>query len=359
MLEKAGYETHTASSGVEALEAARAYRPDLIILDLILPDIDGVQVFEQLRQDPELASIHVIVLSSIDDPEEIAEILTNGIDDYIVKKKGADKELLGKCAAFFSSQAEPTVNLGQMISFFSAKGGNGTSTLCLNLAHAMVELVAPKKMVVVDLVLPLGSLGLMLGADQDYTISDLTGQDDESIKDLLGRSRIPHKDIWDFHILPGSATVREAQEVHPARIEPLFDLLREKFDYTIVDLGRTLSRISLPVIQHSKALVVVVGPDLVTVELTRAALDYLEEMGIDEDRIFLVLNRAVGREGMTKTEIEEAMGMPIWRSVPYSTNNFTLTINQKIPYVARFPGDGTALCLKDIATLLKKQLDDE
>lgn len=63
ILEKGGYAAETASSGREALEKARSLRPRLILLDAVLPDMDGRQVFEEIRSYPELAGTRVVMVS--------------------------------------------------------------------------------------------------------------------------------------------------------------------------------------------------------------------------------------------------------------------------------------------------------
>jgi adenylate cyclase len=64
------YEVVEATSGELALEQARARRPALVVLDIVLPGIDGWEVLRQLRQDPELADVPVVVVSIVDDPGE-------------------------------------------------------------------------------------------------------------------------------------------------------------------------------------------------------------------------------------------------------------------------------------------------
>jgi DNA-binding response OmpR family regulator len=63
--EDAGFATATATNGVEALEKARAFSPDLIVLDLVLPELDGFAVCETLRKEPATASVPIIMLSGL------------------------------------------------------------------------------------------------------------------------------------------------------------------------------------------------------------------------------------------------------------------------------------------------------
>ena len=86
------FSVHTAESGKEALTAAMAIRPDLIILDLGLPDMDGIDVLHRLR---EWTQVPVIILSVRDREDEKVTALDSGADDYVTKPFGIG-ELLAR-----------------------------------------------------------------------------------------------------------------------------------------------------------------------------------------------------------------------------------------------------------------------
>lgn len=87
----------TATAGKEALAAARPARPDLILTDVMMPRLDGFALLQELRSDPELHSIPVIVLSARAGDEAKVEGLGKGADDYLVKPFSA-RELLARVA---------------------------------------------------------------------------------------------------------------------------------------------------------------------------------------------------------------------------------------------------------------------
>jgi len=84
-LRSAGFSTSTASNGVEALQMARSVLPDLILLDLMLPELDGFAVCEILRREPATASVPIIILTAMS--SELARFtgLECGANDYITK----------------------------------------------------------------------------------------------------------------------------------------------------------------------------------------------------------------------------------------------------------------------------------
>lgn len=84
-LRQAGYTVLTAVDGEEALRLARAERPDLILLDLIMPKIQGFEVLRELKQDPATAPIPVVVLSNLGQERDMEQALKLGAHAYFVK----------------------------------------------------------------------------------------------------------------------------------------------------------------------------------------------------------------------------------------------------------------------------------
>ncbi len=84
-MEREGYKVIPAYSGEEALELARVKKPDLMILDLMLPGVQGLEVCRQVRSDPELGDIAILILSAKDGEVDRVLGLEMGADDYVVK----------------------------------------------------------------------------------------------------------------------------------------------------------------------------------------------------------------------------------------------------------------------------------
>lgn len=82
---KPEYTVLLARNGIQALERAARHQPDLILLDVMMPDMDGYEVLRRLRADPQLAHIAVIFISGLDRPEDEANGLKMGAADYITK----------------------------------------------------------------------------------------------------------------------------------------------------------------------------------------------------------------------------------------------------------------------------------
>ena len=91
VLAKQGYTLLTATNGEEALVQARRERPDLIVLDIMMPRLDGYQVAEAIRADDDLKSTPIIMLSAKAQDEDIARGVEAGVDDYVTKPFSPDE----------------------------------------------------------------------------------------------------------------------------------------------------------------------------------------------------------------------------------------------------------------------------
>jgi two-component system alkaline phosphatase synthesis response regulator PhoP len=84
-LRSKGYQTATAADGIEAIRKAKEFKPDLILLDVMMPNKDGMQTIRELRQTPGFESIAIIFLTALSDEKSEIEGLNLGADDYIAK----------------------------------------------------------------------------------------------------------------------------------------------------------------------------------------------------------------------------------------------------------------------------------
>ncbi len=85
MLSRFNFRLKTAANGQQALDAVAAEKPDLILLDLMMPGIDGFEVIRRLRADPATADIQIVILSALNSNEDIVKGFNVGANDFIMK----------------------------------------------------------------------------------------------------------------------------------------------------------------------------------------------------------------------------------------------------------------------------------
>ena len=95
-LTKEGFEVRLAKNGDEALETLKDFKPDVILLDLVMPVRDGFSVLEELKKDPTLSKIPVIITTNLGQKEDIDRGLKLGARDYIIKSETAMEKIMEK-----------------------------------------------------------------------------------------------------------------------------------------------------------------------------------------------------------------------------------------------------------------------
>lgn len=106
-LSDAGFDTSQAFDGESGLELVKSKHPDLVLLDLVLPKKQGFEVLEELKKSPDTKAIPVIILTVLDEADDIKKGLKLGADDYIAKSEHPIGEIIEKVKSFFAKESHP------------------------------------------------------------------------------------------------------------------------------------------------------------------------------------------------------------------------------------------------------------
>jgi CheY-like chemotaxis protein len=351
LLVKEGYQVLTASLGREGLISAWKDQPGMIVFDPRLPDLTGLEFITRLRQERRTATVPSIALSGHDDPQEKTALLAAGCSDYLVKSVEGLRHLFQYLPRTLKNETIP-VKRGKLIVFLSAKGGVGTSSLCANIAMCCASARKDQRVALLDLVLPIGSIANIVGSDSQLDLISAAAQKPEATGAMFFKENLPHIPGWNFHLLAGARDPASSNQVSPERVAAIVEALLGSHDYLFVDLGRSLSRIGMAIIQQADMLVQVLGTDLATCTLTRIVLEYLLSLGVDPRRIYAIQNRPVGLEGLTKPEAEKLISLPIQVTFSYVGDNLTAANNRHEPFIDRFPDNANSITFRQVAAQL-------
>ena len=349
MLNKSGYTVLSAALGREGLISAWRDQPSIIILDPTLPDLTGLELVNRLRQDRRTSKVTLIALSSRENPQEMAALLAAGCSEYMVKSNQTLQTLLELLPRLIGGEQIVPKKLGKLIVFLSAKGGTGTSSLCANIAMCLASEKTDKKVAVIDLVLPIGSIANIVGYTDRLNLLTAARLAPEQMTAAYFNDNLPRVSGWYFHFLAGAADPESAIQLPGERVGDILKAILESFDFVFVDLGRSLSRISLPIILKADVVAMILSTDLATADLSMTVLEYLKTQGMDLQRLFPIQNRAIGLEGLTKLELEKKIGLPISITMPYMGDSITVANNRHQPIATRLQNDSTILLLTQAA----------
>jgi pilus assembly protein CpaE len=343
------YEVIQAGSGKEGLISAWRDRPDLAVIDPTITDITGEELARKLKQDARTANMPLIALSSDPSVLRIKTCTDAGFSEYITKSGQAVSTLNEAVYRLLGVSGGTAKQGGLLMVFLSAKGGTGTSSICANIAMNIGQNQPESRVVVVDLVLPIGSIALIVGYNGTQNIVSVTDMTLLETSPEFFRDKLAELKLWHFNLLAGSPDPESSTHLKAGRIGEIISALKASYDYVLIDIGRSLSRITLPLIQNADINTLIVSTDASTVSLSKTILDYMKNKGVNMNSVFAILNRAVGLEGLSKVETEKALEIPIKITVPYLSSNMAFANSHHQPFILKFPKDTASIVFQEAA----------
>lgn len=356
LLAQAGYQTFTATMGLEALDCVDQIRPDLIILDVMMPGMDGYEVCRRLRRKPELARVPVIMLTARDTPEAKIQAFEAGADQYVNKPfhaaelRARVQGLLQRAAAVSYKAPQPT---GKVIGVFSLRGGVGVSTLATNLAAALAQIWGASA-ILMDLVLTAGHAALMLGLSQNRTWANLAELAIEEIDaGTAGNVLLTHSS--GVRVLAAPQHPAQGSLITADKVTHVINTLGDQYHYLVLDLPHDFHEIALAGLDAAQEVLLVMAPELASLLSMVAALDAFRDINYPMDKIRVVLNQTFERPAITTADIERAIKRPVDLEIPYAGHLFMPAVTRGVPPVIGAPNSEVGALLEDYAFSLSKE----
>ena len=239
--------------------------------------------------------------------------------------------------------AAPRAAQGRMITVLGPKGGAGKTLVSCNLAVALGE--AGQRVALVDLDLQFGDVGLALGLPPGKTIHELVMSGGALDAEKLAAYLAVHES--GARVLLAPSRPDHASAVSVGFLRELFDILHASEDYVIVDTPPGFTPEVIAAIDASTDLCMVGMLDSLSLKNTKLGLETLELMGIEPDRVKLVLNRADSRVGITREDVQAVTGRPPDALVP-SHRDIPRSVNEARPIVGSQPGSDAARALRSL-----------
>ena len=334
-LKQEGYDVVIASDGAEAFRLYGAESPDLVLLDVMLPKLDGYQVAEKIRAE-EAGTRHVpiIMLTAEREVEQKVRGLRAGADDYLIKPfhpaelLARIKSLLARFAPRDTLLARPP--LGRILAFYGAKGGVGTTTIAINAAIALHRELG-RKVCLVDGNLQFGDhrVFLDLGLDRKSIVDVVTAPAIDG--DLIKGTLVKHDSGIDLLLAPPSPETAEL--VHPEHLPEIAELLAGMYDYVLIDIDKRLDDINLGVFEAASMVFVVMTADLSCLKNVRLILETMAHLGYPAAKTQLVLNRSNAFTGISVKNAEGALKRTIDHQVVNEYRGAISALNTGAPFM--------------------------
>ncbi|MCA9946892.1 MAG: response regulator [Anaerolineales bacterium] len=356
-----GYEVIETEDGLEALKRIKAIRPDAVIVDKMMPGIDGFEVTRRLRREPELAHIPILVLTGESELQEKLAAFEAGADDYVVKPFAAAElaarltVLLRRAKALEAAQSQNLQKSDQarVIAVHSLRGGTGTSSIATNIAIGLNALWKNPTLLL-DMVPNAGQQALMLNMSLKHSWANLGMIPPEEL-DLNTLSAITRQHSSGLHLISSPKMPSDAEEVTSSHIEVAFKVLKSRYEYIVMDLPHDFNSLTLEALEASDIILLVVSPEIASIRAASIALETYKQLNYPEEKIKVVLNWIFERDGVAHEAIESALHTPIQLVIPYGDYRFTNAINRGIPLLHEYPEDAISALLEDFCFRLSKE----
>jgi pilus assembly protein CpaE len=289
-LERRGYQVRKANDGIEALQYVRDRIPDLVITDVRMPELNGIELTSRLRAHHRTARVPILMFSELTAAPDALAGYAAGADDYLPKP--FELEILeAKIQSLLrrSAGASARRNRGRVILFAHAKGGVGTTCLAVNTA---VLLAAQSSMPVglLDLDVEFGDSAVYLNLHPSRTLADLKAPPGALVDETLFEGFVT--EAGSVRLVVGSDFPERADLVTLPAIQLAIDRLSSTCQYVLVDAPASFSERTLTALDTCDLICLVTSGSLPSLKATRRCLVLFDTLGVSSDRVRLILNHS-------------------------------------------------------------------
>ncbi len=351
ILHKEGYEVVPALSGKEALELLDRERIDLVILDIMMPEMDGYEVCRRIRANPATAKIPVIMLTAKAMPEDRIAGYEAGADHYITKPV-LPAELVATVKALLARTAVE-VTRGKVVTFIGVKGGVGVTSLAVNVGVTMAR--EGLKSILLDM----QPYGLAVSSQLGLTISRVDSaflrMKPEDITKAAAEAFLT-KHVSGLLVFPSIFPDYSTGGIPRDFVRKLIQTLSFMSDYLLIDGGSRIDQATEVALRESDKVVLAVEPDPLSLKLGDAMIKELGRFGIGGLKLIVVsINRARVQIAFTKHEQESILGSAINVIIPPAPELFFQSTKEGVPAVMLQPSSLVAEQVRAVVNLIREK----
>ena len=364
-----------ARSGKEGIRLSRELDPDVILMDINMPDMDGISATASIRQ--KSPHIQVVILSVQGDQNYMRRAMLAGARDFLTKPPMGDELIsavrrAGEMARLERNKSVQVGNgpvaphgtmgasvsalglaQGKIVTVYSPKGGTGCTTLAVNLALTLHN--EDTRAVLVDANLQFGDVAIFVNEQGKNTILDLAPRVDELDPDIVEEIMIKHESSG-IHILAAPQRPEMAEKVTADQFGKVLNYLRRMYAYVVVDTTPILTDITLSAIDASDTIVLITTQDIPAIKNARLFLDLLQTMGIERERIVFTMNRFDKRIAITPERVGENLKQEIIAVIPLDERVVIPAVNRGVPFMLDNKSQPAARGVFGLAEAVRAQL---
>jgi DNA-binding response OmpR family regulator len=360
MLQRQGFEITAATNGAQALEMSRTASPDLIILDVMMPDMDGYQVTRQLRQDASTADIPILMFTAKSQVEDKVTGYEAGVDEYITKPIHP-AELVARVKALLSRAksrpATPSAERGYMIAVIAPKGGLGASTLTLNLAISYAQRVK-SEVIAAEMRPGHGSWAQDLGYNAKEGLNNLLKAKPFEIRNNNVETELVRTTYNGVRLLLADSEISDVDLVGAsAQLEAVVRTLPFLAPMVFLDIGVPVLPKLDRVLAFCDEVMLITEPFPASIRGTKRYMQELGNCGFGKSKLLsiVMINRIRADIQLTITQVQESLGQTVAQVIPPVPEIAYQAALQYLPIVKLQPDGLIAQQFKRLAEIIAQR----
>ncbi|NJD29823.1 MAG: MinD/ParA family protein [Chloroflexi bacterium] len=334
-----------AAGGQEAVDLATGLQPNVVLMDINMPGMDGITATERLAAAVPTAA--VVMMSVQGEADYLRRSMLAGAREFLVKPFSSDeltasirqvwareRDKLSRIVPVMAGHdggPENDGELGTVVAVFSPKGGVGRTTIAVNLAVAAAAL--GKRVALVDASFQFGDVGVLLNLNpRNKSIADLAAElqagegDAESLQSFM----VAHSS--GIRVLLAPPTPEQAELVGPTEIKRALVRLRPEADLIVVDCPSSFNEPTLAVLDEADLVLTVLTLEITSVKNMRLFLEVADQLGYPPDKVRLVLNRADSTLGIRVADVEQSIGRKVDHTIVSDGRSVVYALNRGVPF---------------------------
>lgn len=342
----------TARTGREGIQLAGELDPDVILMDINMPDVDGITATEEIRQ--KSPHIQVVILSVQGDPNYMRRAMLAGARDFLTKPpmgddlisaikrsgemahseraKGVKQQMVVSGPGGMSSMMSGfgPVTKGKIIVVYSPKGGTGCTTVATNLAIALNN--EDTKAVLVDGNLQFGDVAIFFNEQGKNTVLDIAPRVDDLEPEIVDEILIKHE-ASGVRLLAAPQKPEHADKVSADQFTRVLQFLQQMYAYVVVDTSTILTDVVLGTFDVSDVVLLITTQEIPAIKNARALLDLLQGIGVSKERIVFAMNRYDKRISISPERVSENLKHEISAVIPFDEKIAITAVNRGVPFM--------------------------
>jgi len=355
-----GFETDivvvgSAASGREALEMAAQLRPDVVLMDINMPDMDGIAATERMAA--EVPTTSVVMMSVQGEADYLRRSMLAGAREFLVKPFSSD-ELTSSIRQVYSREQEKLSRIavqptqtngvaasiksasvaaarqdaepGRIVAVFGPKGGVGRTTLAVNLAVAAATELG-QRTCLVDASFQFGDVGVLLNLNpKNKSIADLIPELEAGEPESLDTFLINHS--AGIRVLLAPPSPEMAELITPPGVKRMLEVLRATHDLVVVDCMSSFNDTTLAILDLADTVLTMLSLEITSIKNIRLFLEVAEQLGYGSDKVRLVLNRADSSLGIRVADVEHSIGRRVDHTIVSDGRSVVYALNRGVPF---------------------------